>query len=107
MQEVAGLIGHAATERLAAAFGGTEVYVPKTRRLSEEHPLARTIGLVAARRLAGRYSGNRLHVPIMALTKKHLIMASSGSNRAVALELGCTERWVSHVLNLGRRRSAS
>ena len=52
MREVASVIGADGVDRLVAAFGGVEIYVPALESLHSSHPLAKALGLDAARRLA-------------------------------------------------------
>jgi hypothetical protein len=107
LREVAELIGTDAAARLLAAFGGTEVYIPSVLNMHAGHHLAQLLGLDAAKLLAERYGvhrgGYRICLPVSRKLKRDLILESDGTNRAVALKVGCTERYVSHVRNAARR----
>lgn len=58
------VIGFEATIELVDHFGGIRVWVPdRPRRIRDEHPLAKAIGIDAARQLAETFSGEELCVP--------------------------------------------
>jgi hypothetical protein len=115
LREIAEVIGEDAVERLTAAVGGTEVYIPAAQNLRDDHWLVKVLGRADALRLAehlqihpvgGRSAGGGcLEVPLMAKTKRELILESSGTNREVALKLRCTTTYVSRVRMAARRRA--
>lgn len=55
------VIGAAATLRLLALFGGTDLYVPAS--VSDDHVLTKCLGVEAAKRLSARFAGDKLKVP--------------------------------------------
>lgn len=62
LAEVVEAIGLAATLKLIQRYGGVRIYVPQPEHITEEHDLARAIGLEAARQLASIWGGERLPV---------------------------------------------
>jgi Mor family transcriptional regulator len=63
LADVAEAIGLVATLKLVTRFGGIRVYVPRPEYITEDHELARAIGLDAARKLAQLCVGERFSVP--------------------------------------------
>ena len=103
LAEIADIAGEGAAIGVARAKGGTRVYIPGPRMLSEDHWLTRAVGSVAAWRIAhshlgggaveiplGPYAGNRakVHEAIREGIK------TGRSEAAVALAAGVTERTV-------------
>lgn len=94
--EVAEVIGPEAALLLVHHFAGTELYVPATP--PADHPI-HVIGAEAMAALCERYAGDCIQVPTLyaARSKKAMMAALKGSNRAVARQLGITERWARKV----------
>lgn len=93
LAELAELAGSEAALKLAAAKGGTRLYVPKS--LDKDHPLAKDMGLEGARSLCRLYGGEYITVPmahargLKAMQAKADEMLKSGrSANEVALETG-------------------
>ena len=63
LTEIIDAIGIGATLKLAEAFGGIRIYIPREGRLRDGHPLARAIGLEEAKRLARLHAGEFLEPP--------------------------------------------
>ncbi len=61
LREIADIIGTGPAIKLSIDFGGTEEYVPK--KMSENHRIAKSIGLDAALELAAWAGGGRLDIP--------------------------------------------
>ena len=101
MKRIARVVGEAATLRLVAHCGGLDrSWVPVHPR--PDHPWAQVLGFEALRALSEAMGGERVYVPrgtFRNLKKAQIIdlMDQGLSARAVALELGCTERWVQVV----------
>jgi len=108
LADLAEIIGLGAALRLAEAYGGTEIYVPRTP--GPDHPVAQVIGLEAARRL-GEYlgtptSGGRIEVPkgdaLSRSRRNRAIVAAvvqGASKQQVARQHGLTTRWVRRLCN--------
>jgi hypothetical protein len=92
-------------QQLAARFGGTRVYVPRTVR--EEGELARLLGVKAAGQITALFGGERIYVPhdwessikklnwrseVPRLRAKHFSVAR------IARTLGCSERHVYKIM---------
>lgn len=100
--EFAAVAGRAAALRLAADFGGTEVYVP--REVDAGHPLAKSLGLAAARKLVECFGHGRLLVPLGpfatgARRRQAIVrmLAERRPAREIARRLGCHIRTVYYV----------
>jgi Mor family transcriptional regulator len=63
LADVVEAIGIAATLKLIERFGGIRIYVPLREHISDDHELARAIGLVAARKLAEIWGKERMPLP--------------------------------------------
>lgn len=61
--DIAQAIGVPATLKLIERFGGSRVYVPEWERITEDHAIARAIGLAAACAVAKLCAKNRLEMP--------------------------------------------
>lgn len=55
MQELAAIIGAENASKLAAAKGGTKIYIPNAERLDEEHWLVQILGMEKARQLCSSH----------------------------------------------------
>lgn len=60
-QEVAGVIGVEATEKLCRALGGARIYVPAT--IGDHHPIAVAVGKEKAARIADHFHRTVLALP--------------------------------------------
>ncbi len=91
------ILGHEATEKLIAQFGGRRVYIPV--RLPANSPLADHLGHDAGTLLCAHFGGDCLQVPVNSLQRQLQRLGADGlSARAIAERLQCSERWVFHVL---------
>lgn len=64
LDDLAVVVGFSATVRLAAHYGGRDIYVPS--HVSEMHPIAKLIGVSALRRLCAEFdAGERIAVPTL------------------------------------------
>ena len=64
LDDLSTVVGFSATVRLAAHYGGRDLYVP--REVSELHPIAKLIGVSALRRLCSEFpAGERIAVPTL------------------------------------------
>ena len=61
LDDIAAEIGFTATMTLVAWYGGMHLYVPE--KISEQHAIARAVGLRHAERLAAAHGGGMLFVP--------------------------------------------
>ena len=105
------VIGEDAARRLAEAFGGRRLYVPKSP--AADHRITKAIGADAARALAAEFGGSApLDVPMLSARKARIVeLDGLGWSRArIAGDVGVTERWVYQVLEeegLRRRQPKS
>ena len=102
LDHVAALIGADAARRLARAFPGRRMYVP--RQVQIGHPLADAIGADLAAKLADRYGGCRIDIPLgpAAASARNAeairAMAAEGrSTGAIAAMLGVSRRTVQRI----------
>lgn len=106
LAELAERMGSAAGAlRLAAEYGGQEVYVPKDPVAN--HIIARRCGLDVLIALSAIRASERVTIPLGAThrLKKNRIVAMAGSNAQVARAVGCTKRFVEIVR--ARQRGAA
>lgn len=111
LADVAREAGRGVALRLAADFGGTEIYVP--RRCGADHALAKSLGLDAARVVCRLYGGGAVEIPLgpaatasrQARRIRELI-ASVKSAGKIARMVGCTTRTVRRYRNERRDRAA-
>jgi len=96
-------VGVAEAIRLAEAFGGTRLYVPREERLHEAHPIVEAIGLPAARKLARAFKTETFELPLARAYLrriKHRAMReafASSSASTVARRFNTTRRSVFRV----------
>lgn len=106
LDDLAAIVGFTATVKLSMWFGSRKnnLYVPKVA--TEDHLLAKLIGLPAMRRLVAEFEGEHLSIPGLhgvfvegrnALIRDRLLQGHG--TREIALETGLTER---RVLQLRR-----
>lgn len=110
LQQVAEACGAGVALRLAAAYGGRELYVPRPDRIDEGHPLALHLGLATARQVAAVLGANRIIIPLGPLSsverRKQAMrqMRRAGkSNGETAKVLGVTRRAVELRHQVDRR----
>jgi len=101
LQRVAEARGAGVALRLAASYGGRELYVPRPEAIDELHPLALALGLAAARHVADVLGHGKIMVPLGPASsiarRKDLIrelLAKGKSNAQVAEALGIHRRTV-------------
>lgn len=66
LEELVKTLGLPAALRLVERFGGTRVYLPRPEVVSEEHPLARVVGLEAAQHLCRLWPSDKVMIPMAA-----------------------------------------
>ena len=104
-------IGVPATLKLIERFGGSRVYAPELEHITEDHAIARAIGLEAARALAKLCAMNRLEIPRAAnafrLARDRAIQRESRTTSVskLALKYRLTERRVYQIRSLAVRGS--
>jgi len=97
--EIVAVIGEDAAGKLAAAFGGIELYVPP--KLGHHHPISVAIGIEHAVKLVDHYHGTEIYVAKVdarnALVRR---LAETGrlTRQAIALAVGLSERQVYNIL---------
>lgn len=99
LADIAKLIGAKEAMALGDAVGGVPIYIPKNP--DALHSLTQHISLDALKTLAKAYGGQTIVIPrgVHKNLKKVAILDASGSRRAVALQLKCSERYVRKVVN--------
>ncbi|MEQ8585138.1 MAG: hypothetical protein RLO01_12725 [Thalassobaculaceae bacterium] len=97
LRRLAEVIGPAAAVRLSEVYGGTVLYVHRT--MSIDHPVVQVIGLDKAEQLAAEFATQTLEIPRGTFKdlKKARIIGAEGSSRNIALDTGCTQRYVNKV----------
>lgn len=90
------ILGEEAFLRLAAQFGGTELYVPS--QLAEDHPIVAAIGLSLAQRLARFYAPTAIRVPLARRERAIRLRKQGLSQREIARRLGMTESGIYKLL---------
>ncbi len=95
------LLGPDGARKLAEAFGGRRLYVP--RNPGEHHPITVALGQSAADRLAGAFHGVGIDIPMLAERKAEIrrLDALGWTRAAIAKEVKVTERWVYKTLAEG------
>lgn len=61
IEDIGGLIGFEATNRLLAIYGGQRLYIPGAA--SETHPIAKVIGLRGMQHLCSEFGSQVIYVP--------------------------------------------
>ena len=101
LKYLASIIGAEATDRLAERFGGTQdVYIPAKPDAS--HPFVAVIGLDNMLKLSAVLAEREIYIPrgtFRDLKKKRILNAAPGTAKEIALEVGCTMRYVKKVRN--------
>ncbi|SMH32093.1 hypothetical protein SAMN02982994_0553 [Azospirillum lipoferum] len=98
--DIARLLGDGATDRFARAFGDGKLYIPKAKKLKEDHPLVKTLGQEAAAIIAEAMGGREYPVPTARWSLSHhrvRVFRSKGWGakaiaRALALRIASVER---------------
>ncbi len=102
------VLGHETTLRLLDHLGGRLVYVRVTPDGGPTDLISAAIGLDDSRRLSERFGGEKLSLPVrhspcrdsVARTARIRELATTGlTPAAIAVEIGCSQRWVNFVLN--------
>jgi len=102
------VIGREATLRLLDHLGGRLIYVRVTPDGGPTDLVSAAIGLDDSRRLSARFGGEKLSLPVrhspcrgsLARTARIRELATTGlTAAAIAVEVGCSQRWVNFVLN--------
>jgi len=112
--EMVELIGREAALALCRKYGGQVIYTPAPDRLSENHPLVKTIGWEAAVKLAGSWQGSTCALPYgpeagirNELQAQVLDLAGQGiSVNGIAKLTGLTNRAVRRIKNRAPRPAA-
>ncbi|MEO6217738.1 MAG: hypothetical protein ABIO86_17045 [Sphingomonas sp.] len=102
--DLADVIGQAATTRLIEALGGTRIYVPRT--CGVHHPITVAIGVKAAAMLVQTYTSMWLDLPKPHLRRARALEAALAARNGdsemtiaeVALSFDYTERWIYQML---------
>lgn len=103
--QLVGVLEASALEKLAAEFGGTRLYIPRT--LGRSTVLRRTISEEASKQLISLFGGERIYIPkdwrfsLRKLEWRSRVPALRARNLRVARVaklLGCSERLVYKVL---------
>lgn len=102
------VLGRDVTLRLLDRLGGRLVYVRVTPDGGTTDLISAAIGLDESRRLSERFGGEKLSLPVrhspcrdsLARTARIRELATTGLTAAmIAVEVGCSQRWVNFVLN--------
>lgn len=101
LDDVVAVIGWDATMALVRAFGGRALYVPMT--ITENHPIARAIGLPASAQLAADFGNVTWTIPISLKRRMRVLELAKRTppltRGQIADEVGIGERAVSKMLN--------
>lgn len=103
MAEIASAIGDDAAAALARAFGGTELYVPRT--IGDHHVACVAIGRAAADRLAAWAGGTALAIPKEAERRARVMKLRDQGELTVAqiaVQTSLSERHVYRLLGESR-----
>lgn len=98
-QEIASAIGRESARQLVEAFGGTELFVP--RSIDVKHPIAKAIGPEAARLLSTFFHGTELQLPVAGKRRRQVkrLAGEPGMTRQkIALSTGYCERQVYRII---------
>ena len=102
MEDVGAEIGFTAASALASWFAGIHLYVPA--KASEEHPIAKVIGISAYKRLVQEFGGEILCLPdgrqqIIDRRDREiaLLFAQGNTTEIVAKKTGLTRRRIQQI----------
>lgn len=109
LDDLVHLIGHQHAIELLRAFGGRRLKVPAD--LTQDHPLAFTVGLQSAKRLAAHYGGTDVDLPaernfLIDLRNDAILIdfKAGHSISALAMRYGVSRRQVNSILDaMGHR----
>ena len=111
LQRVAECCGAGVALRLASAYGGRELYVPRPEVIDEAHHMALHLGLATARQVAAVLGSNRIIIPlgpVSTMQRRKMLMrkmrAEGVSNGQVAKALGVHRRTVELRHQVDRRQ---
>lgn len=102
------MLGSETTLRLLDRLGGRLIYVRVKPDGGPGDLVSAAIGVEASCRLAARFGGEKLSLPVRhspcresrARSTRIRELASAGRTApAIAVEVGCSQRWVNFVLN--------
>lgn len=113
LEAIAHRIGMAATMRLTQHLGGVRIYIPTPERCTEDHQLAKIIGLPNLLALAADFGGaaSKIQLPkgqaiVLAARNAEIVRKSRHlSNRQLALEYGMTEDHIRRILTAADARN--
>lgn len=112
LNEIVDVCGHQAAIALTRSYGGRQLSVPRPDRMTEEHPIALSIGLTAARKLANARGGERLEIPsevnaVLELRNEAVVkMFDNGDSiRSIGMDLGISRKWVRNILVRNHREA--
>lgn len=94
--ELKALLGADGFVRLAEAFGGERLEVPK---VSDGSRLEETMGSMVAARLCERYGSRRISVPLARAERAHRYLEAGMGRREVAKALGLTRSGLNRMLD--------
>ncbi|MEL8055022.1 MAG: hypothetical protein AAGK66_02615 [Pseudomonadota bacterium] len=103
-------MGRHSAQALLNAFGGRDLFIPKT--MNEDHAIAKVIGLGPARALSNAFPGIEVRLP-MRLNPVHkkseierLLASTNLSYRAIAERVGAHQGWVERVASQWKKSGA-
>lgn len=101
LDQIGAVIGTSAALRLIAIFGGTNLYIPEA--VTEDHPIARAIGLDAARKLSAVFAREQYDLPdgedfhrLQRIRRVAGLLRAGVSPRDIAVLVGVSARQVSN-----------
>jgi len=111
MDGVVEAIGFSAAISLIHVYGGSHMFIPLRKNMSEAHPIAQLIGISLALRLAEAYGGEEVRLPmgdrVFATAREAQIIAAWNNGQSaqqIARRFLCSDRAVRLVV--GRARAA-
>lgn len=94
-------VGFDAAVRLAEAFGGTPLYIPRNPKPDQK--IARAVGMEVARKLAARWGGDAHDIPMAKSARRAPIITAVAQGRLKKMEaariLGMSLRQVRRLVN--------
>lgn len=111
MDAIVDAIGSSAAISLIHIYGGSRLFIPMRKRMTEDHPIAGLIGLPLALRLADAFGGEAVPLPIgdrVLASAREAQIIEAWNNGESAAEIGrrflVVERTVRKLI--GRARAA-
>lgn len=102
LEDICAEIGYGATTALVAWFGNGNLYIPET--VSEQHPIAKAIGVKPLQRLSAAWGGETLWVADCAAEARDrrdravaILLGQGKGAKDIAREVGLTERRVQQI----------